>query len=137
MNILIFFQYSNHNQTIDELCKNLNEWKVEASSFNVATWRFRKKNHIGKVSWVSFLSLLAVIPGLRGFLTTLFRYKALCRLSDNYSIIDIHFFSSIYDKLIEELKRRGKKIKITIWGSDFYRASKVRREEQRKLYHTN
>jgi len=55
-------------------------------------------------------------------------------MSDKFTIFDIHFFSNYYDGLIEELKRREKKVKITIWGSDFYRVDKVRREAQRKIY---
>lgn len=134
MDILILFEHAGHSQTIDELCKNIELHQLRISSFNVVTWRLKTKSGIN-ISWVNLLCVLAVIPGLRGFLTKLFRYKALLKLSSNYTIIDIHFFSPIYDKLIEELKNCGKKVKITIWGSDFYRVDIERRELQRIVYH--
>ncbi len=83
---------------------------------------------------VKLLFLLSKIPKVRGLLTALFRDKVLLKLCDNYNIIDIHFFSPYYHRLIFELKDRKKKVKITIWGSDFYRVDSERREMQRKIY---
>ena len=76
-----------------------------------------------------------IIPKVRGLLMKLFINRILLTLSDKYNIVDIHFFSPFYDELIDKLKQRGKNIKITIWGSDFYRTDKIRREEQRIVYH--
>lgn len=56
------------------------------------------------------------------------------RLCKHYDIIDIHFFSPIYDRIIEALKKRNSLVKITVWGSDFYRVSPERHEEQRRFY---
>jgi len=134
MKILILFEYANHYQTIDNLCNNLNKKGLEASSFNVAYWRFRNRLTKRVPLWIRIVSLLAKIPGVRGFLTSVFRYKALLGLADNYDIIDIHFFSPMYDKLILELKRRGKGVKITVWGHDLYMVDQNRREQQRRLY---
>ena len=91
---------------------------------------FKKKNLL----LLRLLSVIMVIPKLRGLLIKFFRYKFLLNLSVGYSIIDIHFFSPVYDRLIEEFKKRGKKVKITIWGSDFYRVDTTRLEQQRRIY---
>ena len=135
MSILILFENSTHHHTIDNLCNNLSKRGFIVSSFNVIYWRFKKWNGKTLPLWMILLSYLAVIPRLRGLINTFFREKAMERLAENYSIIDIHFFSPIYDRLIPELRRRSKKIKITIWGSDLYRVDSKRREEQRVIYH--
>lgn len=132
--VLVFFQDANHYHTIDYLCANLSEIGIDASSFNIATWRFRGSMRKKISFWVSLLCLLARIPKIRGLITNIFRDKAMLKMSEYFDIIDIHFFSPVYDKIIEELKSRGRKIKITIWGSDFYRVDRARREKQRMVY---
>ena len=134
MNVLILHQFANHNQTIDGLCNNLNKSGIEASSFNVATWRLRSNNKIRRAFWLCFLRIITCIPGIRGIISNLLRDKAILKFSADFTIIDIHFFSPLYDNVIEELKKRDKKVKITIWGSDFYRVKESRLEEQRKIY---
>ena len=136
MKVLVLFEYANHYQTIDNLCNHLNKRGVEASSFNIVYWRFQKGKLRQRAIWIGLLSVLARVPGLRGLINKQFRYKALLKLSEAYDIIDIHFFSPAYDRLIEELGRRGKQVKITIWGSDFYMADSVRREQQRSIFQT-
>ena len=135
MSILILFENSTHHHTIDNLCNNLSKRGIIVSSFNVIYWRFKKWNGKTLPLWMILLSYLTVIPRLRGLINAFFRERAMERLAENYSIIDIHFFSPIYDRLIPVLRRRSKKIKITIWGSDLYRVDSKRREEQRIIYH--
>lgn len=132
--VLILYPFYNHNQLIDSLCDNLALADIEADSFEVITWRYKRKNKNSKPFLLSILSPFMVIPKVRGFLITLFRKRILLKISENYDIVDIHFYSSMFDEIISELKKRKKIIKITIWGSDFYRANKERREVQRKFY---
>jgi hypothetical protein len=133
MKILILFEHANHYLTIDSLCANLVSKGAEVASFNITYWRFRKWTGRPMPLWIRPVSLLAKIPGIRGVLTKWFRAKAMADLCAPYDVVDIHFFSDAYDRLIGELKSRGKKIKITIWGSDFYKARPARREKQRAL----
>ena len=134
MKVLVLFEYANHYQTIDNLCKHLNIKGVDASSFNLTYWRFRRGSTGHRVLWIRLVCALAVLPGVRGLMSTLFRDRALRRLSRSFDAVDIHFFSPKYDRLIEALGRRHKPVKITIWGSDFFKATEVRREKQRELY---
>lgn len=134
MKVLVLFEYANHYQTIDNLCNHLNKKGIEASSFNITYWRYRKGIKEQPALWFRLLCLIARLPGFRGLISSRFRNRALLKLSESHDIIDIHFFSPAYDQLIEELGRRGKAVKITIWGSDFFKADKLRREEQGKLY---
>lgn len=71
------------------------------------------------------------LPKWKGFLFSIFsRKKALLKIAENYDIIDFHSFISEYDSLIIHIARK-KIVKITFWGSDFYRATPERRELQR------
>jgi glycosyltransferase involved in cell wall biosynthesis len=134
MKILVLFEYANHYQTVDDLCNNLVKKGVEASSFNITYWRFRNGTGKHKPLWISLLAILASLPGIRGLVTGRFHSRALQDLSEAYDIIDIHFFSPAYDRFIREAKKRGKKVKITLWGSDFYKSDPTRREQQREAY---
>lgn len=135
MKVLILYQFSNHTQTINSLCANLIKRGIKASSYNIVNWNYSNMHSKKRKLWLSFFYILGFIPFLNGLMLILFRYKTILKLADNYNIIDIHFFSPYYDKIIKKLKERGKKVKITVWGSDFYRVSKTRHEEQRKIYH--
>ena len=48
--------------------------------------------------------------------------KRLANLSSDFDVVNIHFVLPIYRHLEPELKRRGKKLVSSIWGSDFLRA---------------
>lgn len=134
MKILVLYQFANHNSTIDGLCNNLNKRSFSASSFNTATWRIKKGPGIRIPFIVRLLSLPAQIPGIRGLISKWFRTDMVVRLSKDYQVVDIHFFDPLYDNMIRKLSELNKKIKVTVWGSDFYRVSPGRHEEQRPLY---
>ena len=130
--VLAFFQDANHYHTIDYLCKNLDKNGVKVASFNIATWRYRGEIKIPL--WIRIAILFAKVPKLRGLLSGILRSRIMLKIAESFEIVDIHFFSPIYDEIIEELYARRKKIKITIWGSDFYRVDNLRIKQQRALY---
>ena len=134
MKILILYQFSGHSRMVDILCENLHENGIDADSFNVVSWRFHSINKNRQPIPLIILKPLMVIPRVQGLIIMLFRQKIVMTLSRNYSIIDIHFFSSIYDQLISAFKNDKKMVKVTLWGSDFYRSDLNRSEDQRKLY---
>jgi hypothetical protein len=134
MNVLILYQFDIHGQLIKMLCDNLYKNGIKPDSFNVVTWRFSSHDKKRKKLFLGLLAMLMIIPKVRGLLIKIFEKRVLITLSRKYDIVDIHFFSTIYDEFIDEIVKRGTKVKITIWGSDFYRTDKTRREEQRKIY---
>lgn len=134
MKVLVFYQYSNHNQTIDSLCDELNKHSIETHSLNIVNWRFNNYCDEGIPILFRLLLILGHIPGLRSYFNRWFRDKILFSIAMKYSVIDIHFFSEFYDKVVNKLLERNKKVKIFIWGSDFYRVDSIRREEQRIIY---
>jgi glycosyltransferase involved in cell wall biosynthesis len=112
----------------------MNKKGIQASSCNIVYWRFQSGIKKRRPLWLRILSALARIPKIRGILNFYLRHRAMLKLSEDYDIIDIHFFSPKYDKLIEELKQRGKRVKVTVWGHDFYQVDRSRKEQQRNSY---
>lgn len=132
--VLILYGFSNHDQLIKSLCKNLNEQGIVADSFNVVSWIFFSINNHKRPFLLSLLTPFMIIPKIRGALIKFIGKTIITKLSRSYQIMDIHFFGSNYDKLIDLFLSQGGKVKLTIWGSDFYRADNERREIQRKYY---
>lgn len=48
--------------------------------------------------------------------------RRLAQLPTDYDGVDIHYVAPIYRHLVGELKRRGRRLVASIWGSDFLRA---------------
>lgn len=134
MRILHLYEFENHAQIIDNLIFYLNKSLIEADSFNIINWDFQCRLRSKLPGFFRILKPLLAIPKIHGLFLFLFQRKIIINLSRNYEVIDIHFFSTCYDKIIPQLKRQNKEIKITVWGSDFYRVTKKRIEEQRSLY---
>ena len=132
MRALILYAFTNHNQLINDLRVNLNARGVAADSLNIVTFGMRSASG-RRPLLVLFLSGLLKIPKVRGLFYARCRTRVLFSLSDKYDIVDIHYISPDYDKLVLKLKEVGKKIKITIWGSDFYRADSKRIGELREI----
>lgn len=132
MKVLILHQFANHSDLVNALFENLNKNNIEADSFNIANWNHQSLENKLPFRFI-LLSKILVSYKLKLFV---FKYapKLFLRVFKNYDIVDIHFFSSFYFKAIDVLKVQNKKIKITVWGSDFYRSSPKFREIQRMSY---
>lgn len=133
MRVLVLHQFVNHNQLVDSLCTNLIKENVQVDSFNIATWEYKTANDDKLPFLVSFLKIIFFNYKLKFLLLKLFPnvFNSLFR---KYTIVDIHFFGPIYFKIIDVLLQLNKKVKITIWGSDFYRSPIERKEKQREYY---
>lgn len=132
MDILILHQFVNHNSLVNTLCKKLNETDLKVDSFNISTWEYiSSKNELPLI-----LKVLRVL--LFNYRLKLFVVKKapfiLKGLLKRYNVVDIHFFGAFYYKTIELLRSLGVKVKITIWGSDFYRSNAKVRSKQGLYY---
>lgn len=132
MKVLVLHQFVNHNQLVDALCENLNKQEVETDSFNISTWQF---NSLKSTLPLHIIVLKKILFHYKLKLLFLKLFPSILKsLFTQYTIIDIHFFGTFYFKIILLLNKINKKVKITIWGSDFYRANNCVREKQ-KLYY--
>ncbi len=134
MKILILFQYDNHNKLIDNLGSELVKKGLSVASFNVVSFRHVCYSNLQKPWWVHIMQPLLMVPKLRGILALMVKRVAIINICKSYDYIDIHVLDNIYDDIIPLLIKQNKKVKFTIWGSDFFKATPERKEEQRILY---
>lgn len=136
MRVLILYPYGNHDRMVEQMVKHLRLNGVDADAFNYMQLRFNKASDnkyshlwevIGSISpyFTSYLRKLVIFTG--GY------KRIILKLSKKYDIIDFHVFGRSVDSPIMKLIDK-KVVKITIWGSDFYRADEVRRQQQRMIY---
>ncbi len=131
--ILIIYPYLNHEPMMFHLVKSLRENGLEVDAVN----SFNLQYAIEPLQKVKFqhkiVTLLSKVPlpKWKGLLFTVFnKRKALFQIAEGYDVIDFHSFIAEYDSMMKELSQK-KTIKVTFWGSDFYRATAERREQQR------
>lgn len=134
--VLIIFPYSNHNEMVKNMVQSLRTNGVVADAFNTSQFSFVLEPIVSFTGWVKYtMTLLSLMPSKLRFV--LFRFiifkLLLLKICENYDIVDFHVFHRGVDSLINKLLRH-KTVKITIWGSDFYRADIARREQHRKIY---
>lgn len=134
--ILILYQFPKHFSTLKDLCDNLIKKGLIADSFNVKTWDFYSPSGNNLPAFARIIRPVTRIPKLRVIFIGLLRRKVILSLAGNYRIVDINSFSNFYYDVIRELSKENKRLKITLWGSDFYRAEKEQAEYHRQFYRT-
>ncbi len=122
LHVLILYQFQEHENLLLLLKEKVKLHNIEISLFNTRTFKFSEnpQNY-----W--FLQFLVKLPKIRVFVYNYFRTKIVLSLSSKYDIIDIHYFSTIYDFLFEKLNHP--KVKISFWGSDAYRITDERKKK--------
>ena len=55
------------------------------------------------------------------------------QIKEHYDIIHIHYVDAFASCLINEIKKKGKKLILSFWGSDFYRANEKIRKKLKNL----
>lgn len=63
----------------------------------------------------------------------LFKMSLFLKNTNVYDIINIHYIHPYYYIFSDLIRSKCKKLVLSIWGSDFYAASKVDRQKQKKL----
>lgn len=136
MKVLILYPYSNHDRMVEHMVHHLRLNGVNADAFNYIRFTFSKSNIIKHSHFLNSLMLLLKIKNryLNKLIRLIVGYdKIIIKLSEKYDIIDFHVFNKVVDRPLKKIYK-NKLVKITIWGSDFYRSNKSRREEQRLIY---
>lgn len=135
--VLIIYPFVNQEPLVSHLVENLRNNGVNADAINSFNFEFAVKplhDDFLQAKIISFLFKLP-IPKIKGFLSKIInKEKRLLKIATNYEVIDFHYSTKEYDNMIKKLADT-KVIKITFWGSDFYRANIERKEQQRQLMH--
>lgn len=118
--ILLLYQFDSHQFIIDCLIENIDREKFDVDYFNSKTFKYSGSNSV----FLKLLQQLVRIPKFRVVVYLLLRNRLIENIANKYQIVDIHFFSQIYDRILPKLQA---KLKVTFWGSDIYRVSEERR----------
>lgn len=124
MKILILYHSSNQKVLMDSLCDNINNSGLYADSFDTTLLRlYSPKGHKRNI-WVWLYKQTRKLPRGSGFFQRHFYHRLILILSNGYDIIDVQsLFKPMYSHLVPLFKKKGKKVKVHIWGSDFYKYS--------------
>lgn len=117
--ILILYQFDANKHLLIRLAKELKVFNLYADLFNTRTFSYTGQDSFK----IKILQLFIRIPKLRVIIYRIFRKKIILEISQEYDLIDIHFFSTIYDEIIPII---NKPKKIVFWGSDIYRIKSER-----------
>jgi len=120
---------------MDSLCENLNKAGVYADSFDTSLIRFFSPKGQKKPILVSLYKLTKKLPYGKRFFERHFLHRLIMYLIKDYDIIDVQsLFKPMYGYLVPKFKEKGKKVKVHIWGSDFYMDIPDRVRWQVKVY---
>ena len=120
--ILLLYEPVSQKRLIDAIIYHTEDSDNSIVGFNVIDWTFNDSNHqIPKCYRVfRFLRKYPIVSKIaqRLLITSLLK-----RISCEYDVIDMTYYVNVFYKFTDYLIRINKPYKITLWGSDFYRAS--------------
>lgn len=134
--ILIIYPFANQENLVSNMVLSLRENHVIVDGFNSSNYKFIEPSHVNIPFHLKILSKIISLPifKIKGLVYKIFNRKnMIIKLAKDYDIIDFHVLHRQYDDIIFKLINT-KIVKLTIWGSDFYRADNIRREQQRPIY---
>ncbi len=121
--LLVTSSYKNSWPFLPELREALLKERVTVHVLDVSNLILL--NERGNIASNPLLAKLNTVRGGHRFI----RYTAnyfIRKTVGNYDAINIHNLEYLYLFLIDELKKHSKNVSVSLWGSDFYRASDVR-----------
>ena len=133
-NILLLYGPISQKHLIDSIIRHTLDDAYEITGFNVTDWTFNNGS-VELPFLFKYLKLLKKIPHLGPRITNYLVTFLLIQLSRSYDYLDITFFTPVYYRFINYLIKIKKPYKITIWGSDFYRAKE--KDLEKKRYYFN
>ena len=121
MKVLILYGFSHQVVLMDSLCESINRIGIYADSFDTSLLRLYSPKGHKRSFWVWLYKESMKLPRGKGFVKRHFYNRLLLQLSNGYDIIDVQsLFDPMYSVLVPIFKEKGKKVKVHIWGSDFY-----------------
>ncbi len=135
MKVLILYHISHQVVLMDSLCENINKVGIYADSFDTSLLRLYSPRGKKRSIWVWLYKKTQKLPRGKGLIKRHFYNRLILHLSSSYDIIDVQsLFNPMYCDLVPMFKKRGKKVKVHIWGSDFYIDMPNRTSWQMKVY---
>lgn len=122
MKVLILYHVSHQVVLMDSLCKYINRTGIYADSFDTSLLRLYSPKGHKKSFWLWLYRQSRKLPRGKGFIERHFYYRLILQLAKEYDIIDVQsLFKPMYSYLVPKFKEKGEKVKVHIWGTDFYK----------------
>ena len=121
MKVLLINKVSHQTPLMLSVCNNMMRYNIEVDLFNFSSGLFysaiqKKQSFLGIYRFARFSNRIKKI--INRYLLE----KIILHLGKRYDVIEFQgLFTNRYINIIPNIKKLGKQIKITIWGSDFYR----------------
>jgi hypothetical protein len=122
--ILTITDYPGSWPYVPELLENLHKFKnVQTGILDIFNLTYKKTD--GSEIKYKRNALLLKIPVANKFYKYTLGKKILREVEKDYDIVNIHFLAFYYILFAKDIKKLGKKLILSVWGSDFYRVNKV------------
>ncbi|GHT67127.1 hypothetical protein AGMMS50239_29760 [Bacteroidia bacterium] len=133
--IIILFEVTHQTPLIQSLLTNMRQRGLSVDAWDASLWKYvDKQTDNTKIYFRHLLHFLFRIPKAGTVIRRFLGYFVLKNIVAKYDVVDIHFFSPTYYQLLNQLISQKKDYKITVWGSDYYRASHIQKNKQKYYY---
>lgn len=130
MKVLLLNRIPHQTPLLYNVCNNMLRHNIEVDLLNFKNGLYYSSRNKKISIFYKSYRMICSFNKVRKVFNRYFLKTIITNIARNYDIIDIQgLFSPQYIKIIPALKQKGKKIKITIWGSDFYRQVAGTQEE--------
>lgn len=133
--LLVISSYKNGFPYIQDLERKLKTQEISVSVLDIESlFLINNDGSISEVADSFTLKFILKVPKVRTGIRVFLLKRYFKKLKGKYDAIGIHSCDLIYIHLIEGLRKISKNLSVTIWGSDFYRASDLMRQRKKKVF---
>ncbi len=137
MRVLIFGNHEGGKVFYNELIEWLTRSGVEVDLLDWGNYQIHHDN-FSSVTDIKpsspLLLALTKVKYIRKFAKVQLIKRTLRQISSPYDVINVHFGNAANNPYINLFREKGKKLVVTIWGSDYDRVPDETRQAARKLY---
>lgn len=125
MKVLLLHNTSFQIDLLKSVCDNMFVCGIGADIYNLRSGEFYSPANHTVPSFVKWINKLGNNRPMWKLKRIAFYYIYIYQLARKYDVLDFQgLFVSYYAKVIPQMRNRGKRVIVTIWGSDFYRREK-------------
>jgi hypothetical protein len=132
--LLVISDYKSGFPYIQDLERELKASKVFVNVLDIENlFIVRNDGSTQKLADSRLLKTLLRLPKIRTYTRVAILKRFLRTMRGTFDAVGIHSCDLIYVHLVEDLRKVASNLSVTIWGSDFYRASEEARQAKKKI----
>lgn len=135
----VFITYTTDGQIaiIKGLIESLDKGGIDSIAWNRTTFKYYTNSYKSFKKNIFYIKLYSILPRIIFAILThfyIFNLLLVNTLFADSDILNYHFHDNFLDRLLFALRRKNKKVMVSIWGSDLYRISKKTIDRRSQLY---